>query len=241
MHVAVVVCAFSLLIANSTAANTRIGSVLSASKERAEVVEALKNKDYVLALIKLIDLKFKVNPPEDYSPIKFWLLLAKKVLIKIHPYYLRIQKIGKLLFETRHTYSKKRREQILKILYVLKNMIDYVQGFINYLISRFGEDVVGIEYSNDNSEKVEGSTLDESNLIVSTLGLFDQLASSILGAASAIINDLNEMELEDSNRSSSKVSKRNTIVLPQNEEYQNRTRDLQIQIVATITVCYLQV
>ncbi|KAF5287483.1 hypothetical protein FQA39_LY04111 [Lamprigera yunnana] len=163
-------------------------SYIFSFQELNEVYRTLEERDHVLALIKLIDLKFKVDPPEDFSLEKGWLLLARRVLVRIHPIYNRLLKTVDVINAKNNTFLHKHKEESLSTLNKVKNMAATVEKYINKLVDKI--DPVGEVEEDDDSEEAN-----DSGAISSIINLFGNVATDILNAANEETEDIYEEEL----------------------------------------------
>lgn len=71
----------------------QISHLLTSFPDIQELLNALQKRDCVEVVIKLIDLKLKIDPSGENPSFDVRLQDVRKSLQKLHPYFIRIQKV----------------------------------------------------------------------------------------------------------------------------------------------------
>ncbi|XP_031354696.1 uncharacterized protein LOC116179122 [Photinus pyralis] len=120
-----------VLLTGSTAANTNINTLYASLQKQMQVVKAIENREYLTAIIQLIELKFEVDPPDNFTRLQLYLLLTRRLLADVR---LFINLMCQVVQRIRNT-SNKLVVKFRTLLYVVRNVTHFIDVWTDLLLN----------------------------------------------------------------------------------------------------------
>lgn len=130
-----VVTILVILLTCASSQNRNINTLYATLQKQRGIVEAMENREFLTILIQLIELKYEIDPPPNYSRLQLYLLLTRQILSDIRFFINRTLRTVQHLMEVREEIQIKRVSQFRSLLYVIKGITHFVDKWTDILLN----------------------------------------------------------------------------------------------------------